>query len=544
MPASLVVADVSLSFGPSQILSQVSFVIGSDARVGVIGPNGSGKSTLLRVLAGELTADRGVVELSPPQATVGYVAQERERSDEETVEGVLARRTGVGAASAELDLASAALGDASAASADRYATALDRWLALGGGDFDVRVPEVLADVGLAGEMRTRRLAELSGGQLARVGLAAILLGRYDVLLLDEPTNDLDFAGLELLERFVTSRRGAVVVVSHDRAFLERTVTSVVELAEHPHTASVFAGGFASYQAERATRRAHAEEDYELYAAKKGDLEERARRQRQWAAAGRAKAKKRPSDHDVAQRDFRLNRTEKLASKVRISERALDRLEEVEKPFESWQLHLEIAAAPRGSDVVARLDSAVIERGTFRLGPIDFELRYGDRVAITGPNGSGKTTLIEALLGRMALSKGTQHLGKSVVLGELDQLRSVVSTNAPLLDAFRSALGEPRPTAELRSLLAKFGLGADHVARAANTLSPGERTRALLALFMAKGVNLLVLDEPTNHLDLPAIEQLESALESYEGTLILVSHDRRLLESVATKVSIDLEARRS
>jgi len=539
VPASLVAHSVSLAFGPSEILSRVALVIGPDARVGVIGPNGSGKSTLLRVLAGELVPDSGTVEVSPPLATIGYVTQERDAAGSETVEEALARRTGVGDAGRALDGASAELGGGDPDAPERYAEALDRWLALGGGDFETRVPEVLAEVGLPATLGSRRLGELSGGQLARVSLAGILLGRYDLVLLDEPTNDLDFAGLELLERFVRARRGGVVIVSHDRAFLERTVTSIVELDEHAHTASFFGGGFAAYQAERATRRAHAEEAYELYSTRRAELEERARRQRQWAAAGRAKAKKHPSDHDVAQRDFRVNRTEKLAGKVRISERALERLDEIDKPFEGWQLQLRISSAPRSGDVVARLEGAVVRRGEFTLGPLDLELRYGDRVAITGPNGSGKSTLIEALLGRAELDSGSRVLGKSVVVGELDQVRSVFSTGAPLLEAFRGALGEPRPTAELRSLLAKFGLGADHVGRPANTLSPGERTRALLAVFMAKGVNLLVLDEPTNHLDLPAIEQLEEALSSYEGTLVLVSHDRRLLETVQTGMTVEL-----
>jgi ATPase subunit of ABC transporter with duplicated ATPase domains len=432
--------------------------------------------------------------------------------------------------------------------AERYADALERWLALGGGDLEARMPAVLAEVGLSPDASSQPTARLSGGELARVALAGILLGRYDLVLLDEPTNDLDFAGLELLERFVTSRRGGVVVVSHDRAFLERTVTSVLELDAHSHRATLYGGGFAAFQEERGIARAHAEEDYAQYRGQRSDLEDRGRRQRQWAEAGRAKAAKRPADHDKAQRDFRANRTEKQAAKVRISERALERLEQVEKPFEGWELHLEIAAAPRSGDVVARLDQAVVERANFTLGPVDLELRYGDRVAITGPNGSGKTTLIAALLGREPLRSGTQYLGRSVVVGELDQERSLFQTDETLLGVVEAALVERavdragvahRPAGELRSLLAKFGLGAEHVMRPAATLSPGERTRALLALFMGRGVNFLVLDEPTNHLDLPAIEQLEGALAQFEGTLLLVSHDRRLLETVTTDMTIEL-----
>jgi ATPase subunit of ABC transporter with duplicated ATPase domains len=194
----------------------------------------------------------------------------------------------------------------------------------------------------------------------------------------------------------------------------------------------------------------------------------------------------------------------------------------------------IAAAPRSGTVVATLDGAVVRRGAFTLGPVTLQLDWADRVAITGANGAGKTTLLALLLGRLAPDEGRAALGSGVVVGEVDQARGLLTGSAALLDVFSRLPELDRwPTAELRTLLAKFGLGAEHVHRGADTLSPGERTRAALALLQARGVNLLVLDEPTNHLDLAAIEQLESALASFEGTLLLVSHDRRLLAGVST-----------
>jgi ATPase subunit of ABC transporter with duplicated ATPase domains len=203
---------------------------------------------------------------------------------------------------------------------------------------------------------------------------------------------------------------------------------------------------------------------------------------------------------------------------------------VEEPRKEWELRMEIAAAPRAGAVVATLRSAKVHRGGFTLGPVDLQVDWADRVGITGPNGSGKSTLLGVLLGRVPLDDGQAHLGPGVVVGEVDQARGLFVGDETLLDAFRVAVGEILP-ADARTLLAKFGLRADHVLRRAATLSPGERTRAALALLQARGVNLLVLDEPTNHLDLPAIEQLESALESYTGTLLLVTHDRRMLDAV-------------
>ncbi|MEY2451498.1 MAG: hypothetical protein QOD92_1072 [Acidimicrobiaceae bacterium] len=537
MTATLLARDLTLSFGDQLVLDAVDVGLVARARVGIVGPNGTGKTTLLRVLAGLQVPDRGAVSLAPPSATVGYLPQEPERRAGETVRAFFARRTGVTAAAAELDAATHTI----ETDHDRYDVALARWLALGGADLDARVGPVWAGLGLDAPLLDQDMTTLSGGQAARAALGAILLAQFDVFLLDEPTNDLDFDGLDRLEGFLDGLPGAAMIVSHDRAFLERTITSVLELDGQTHQGRVFAGGWLAYLEERETARRHAEEAFEVFQSKRSVLEDRARSQRQWAVQGVAKAKKNPKDNDKAQRDFRLNRTEKQASKVRVTEKALDRLEVVEKPFEAWQLQLSIASAPRSGAVVARLTDAVVQRGTFTLGPIDVEIGWAERVAILGPNGSGKTTLLHALLGRLPLTAGTQWLGPGVVVGEIDQARALLETDRshePALDAFVRASGLSRQQ-DARSLLAKFGLSADHVSRPIASLSPGERTRAVLAVLMARGTNCLVLDEPTNHLDLAAIEQLEQAIDSFDGTLLLVTHDRRLLDAVRVDRTISL-----
>jgi ATPase subunit of ABC transporter with duplicated ATPase domains len=221
---------------------------------------------------------------------------------------------------------------------------------------------------------------------------------------------------------------------------------------------------------------------------------------------------------------------------------LDRLEAVEKPYEPWELRLSLAARGRSGDVVARLEGVVAERGTFRLGPLDLELAWGDRLALTGSNGSGKTTLLDILTGRLPLAAGSRFVGPGVVIGELEQRRESFARREPLLDLFvrESALR----TEDARTLLAKFDLAADHVLRPAHSLSPGERTRASLALLSARGVNCLVLDEPTNHLDVEAIEQLELALAGYDGTLVVVTHDRRFVERLAPTRTLELRPSRA
>ena len=528
--ATLHARDISLGFGAAPVLSSVSLTVAPGQRIGVVGPNGTGKSTLLRVLAGQLEPESGSVSLAPPTATVGLLPQEPDRTPDESVAGFIARRTGVGPATAELDAATAALAEAAPGADDRYSLALDRWLGLGGPDLDARVGVTLDDLGLPGSVVDQPTATLSGGQAARVSLAATLLARFDVFLLDEPTNDLDFAGLARLEAFLLGLHAATVVVSHDRAFLERVVTHVLDLDEHDHRASLFAGGWSAYLADRATAARHASEAYDTYQSQRSALTARARTQREWSTQGVKKAK----SSGETDKNIRFKNTadsEKVAHKAKATERAMERLEVVDKPWEGWELRFEIGMAERSGDVVATLTGAEVERGSFRLGPVDLQIGWADRVAFLGDNGAGKTTLIDTLLGRTDLTAGERFVGPGVVVGELSQRRDRFSTDAPLLDVVLDATGQPLN--EVRSLLAKFGLGAEHVRRPSALLSPGERTRANLALFMAEGVNLLVLDEPTNHLDLVAIEQLEQALDRFVGTVLLVSHDREFLDHVRT-----------
>jgi ATPase subunit of ABC transporter with duplicated ATPase domains len=528
MPASLHARNVSLALGARHILVDVDLSLDPGHRIGLVGPNGVGKSTLLRVLAGTLRPDSGAVALAPPTSTVGYLDQEPERTDE-TVTAYVSRRTGVTVAHLELDSATAALAAGAPGADDRYSTALERWLALGAADLDVRIGEIWATLGLADRMLDQPMTSLSGGEAARVSLAAMMLSRFDVLLLDEPTNDLDLDSLERLERFVIQSQSAVALVSHDREFLRRVVTDVAELDEFNHQVTLFAGGYDAYLRERDLARQHAWEAWEEYDSKRSTLAQRSQREREWASQGLSRAKKKPDDNDKNIKAFKINQTEQLAGKAARTDRAIERLDVVEQPREAWDLRMTIATTPRSGTLVASLDDAVVDRGSFRLGPLTVEINYGERVVIVGPNGSGKSTLIGALLGDVALTTGSQRFGASVKVGRLEQARTQFAGADTTLAAFQAATG--LIISEARTLLAKFGIGAEHVHRPAASLSPGERTRLVLALFMAVGCNCLVLDEPTNHLDLPAIEQIEQAVDTFPGTVLLVSHDRVLLKRV-------------
>ncbi|NUL11754.1 ABC-F family ATP-binding cassette domain-containing protein [Streptomyces lunaelactis] len=539
MTATLVAKDLAAGHGDRSLFSGLDLVVAPGDVIGLVGVNGAGKSTLLRLLAGLDRPEQGELKLSPPTATVGHLPQEPERREGETVRDFLARRTGVAAAQRAMDEATQALVDGAPGADDAYSTSLERWLALGGAALDERAEEVAASLGLTIGL-DRPMTALSGGQAARAGLASLLLSRYDVFLLDEPTNDLDLDGLERLETFVRGLRAGTVVVSHDREFLTRTVTKVLELDLAQQRITLYGGGYAAYLEERETARRHAREDFEEYADKKAALEGRAQMQRSWMDKGVKNARRKATDSDKLGRKFRSEASEKQAAKARQTQRMIERLDTVDEPRKEWELRMEIASAPRSGSVVATLRSAEVRRGAFAFGPADLQIDWADRVAITGANGSGKSTLLAALLGRLPLDAGHASLGSGVVVGEVDQARGLFYGTETLLDAFCAAVPETEP-AEVRTLLAKFGLRAEHVLRPATTLSPGERTRAALALLQGRGVNLLVLDEPTNHLDLVAIEQLESALDSYTGTLLLVTHDRRMLDAVHTTRRIEVSA---
>jgi len=529
MTATLVAKDLTGGHAHRTLFSNLSFTATTSDVYGVVGANGAGKSTLLSLLAKAATAQSGTVDTAPDSAFIGWLPQEHERIPGETIAAYLARRTGCAQATARMEETAQDLGSEKPGADDAYSTAFDHWMASGAMDLDDRIPEVLAKLGFTLPVETAMTA-LSGGQVARVALAALLLSRFDIVLLDEPTNDLDLAGLELLEEFINALRAPVILVSHDREFLARCTTGIIELDLAQNSVAVYEGGYDAYLAERAINRTHAREAYEQFENQKADLVSRARTQREWSSQGVRNAMRKSPDNDKIRRRANSESSEKQAAKVRQMESRIARLEEVAEPRKEWVLQFSIAAAPRGSSVMCTLNEAGLQQGEFTFGPVSVQVNAADRIGITGPNGAGKSTLLKLLLGKQSPDQGTVSLGSSVSIGEIDQARTQLPGDLPLGQAFENAVPE-YSSAEVRTLLAKFGLKADQSTALVDSLSPGERTRASMALLQARGVNLLVLDEPTNHLDVPAIEQLEEALEAYEGALLLVTHDRRLLQNV-------------
>jgi len=518
------------------VLAGVSLKVAAGDRVGLLGPNGVGKSTLLRIMAGLLVPDGGRVSRSPATLTVGYLPQEIDARPGETLRQLIERRTGVAAAERAMDeLAAGLAGDPSLAG--RYSEALELYLALGGPDIESRTGAVTAELGVPADGLDRPVETLSGGERARAALAATLLARFDVLLVDEPTNDLDLDGIERLDRFITGTPAGVVMVTHDRTLLERHARRVVELDEFARTATEYAGGWQAYERERERARRGEWEAWERYDEERGRLQQQLARRREWARQGAHRARTRRTDNAKTMWDARAEGAENLAAGAGQIERKIARLERADKPREPWRLSIGLSPGQRAGDVVARLEGAVAKRGGFTLGPLDLDIGWRDRIALVGRNGSGKSTLIGALLGTVPLVAGRRMVGPSVVPGSMDQARTALPPQAPLIEAFLAAASSTAQDA--RSLLAKFGLEADDVERPVAELSPGERSRAELALLTARGTNFLILDEPTNHLDLAAIEPLEQALSEFDGTLLVVSHDRRFIDRIGLTRTVEL-----
>jgi ATPase subunit of ABC transporter with duplicated ATPase domains len=361
--------------------------------------------------------------------------------------------------------------------------------------------------------------------------------RFDVVLLDEPTNHLDDDGLERLAALLAARPGGVVLVSHDRALLERSADQLLELDPRTGRATLYAGGWEAYERERAAAAARALDDHEEALARRAELTAAVRETRSRAQASIDRAHRGGRDNDKHTEEWVRSRAQGMQCRARVVADRLERIEVPDKPWQDRPLRLKLTAAERRSTFVVALEAAVLRHGAWQIGPLDLTVGYGDRVLLRGPNGSGKSTLLAALAGEVAPSSGVRRAAPGATIARLGQARDRLAADVPLATAVRALtqLGE----ADARTALAAFGLDADRAGRSAATLSPGERTRAELAVLAHGRAACLLLDEPTNHLDIASLEILESALTGWPGALVVATHDRRLREALRLEEVVSL-----
>src|SRR5438874_327317 len=510
------VIQVGKSFGAERIFSGVSFQINEDDRIGLIGPNGAPKSTLLNILAGREEPDEGKVAVAR-NTRIGYLLQATDFQAENTLrEEMLTVFTEVREWDYELHELGMAMA-APAAQADpalheelleRYAELQARFEHAGGYIYENRVDQVLDGLGFTREQQSSPVSHLSGGQQTRAALGKLLLQEPDLLLLDEPTNHLDLAALEWLETYLLSWKGAMMVVAHDRYFLDKVVSRTIEIAfgrieEYP-------GNYTKYLHLREERMERRLREYEAQQAHIAHTEEFIRR------------------YKAGQRSREARGRQKL----------LNRLERVERAQDFPEMHFEFSPiVDSGLMVVAtqKLVAGYIngKQRTELVRVADLELLRGDCVGLLGPNGSGKTTLLRTIIGELPPVSGQVHLGHNVRTGYYSQTHAGLNAKRSVIDEIRQASVLSEEGA--RTFLGRFLFSGDDVFKPIGTLSGGERSRVALAKLTLQGSNLLILDEPTNHLDLQSRQFLEEVLGEFEGTLLFVSHDRYFIDSLATKV---------
>ncbi len=526
----LVVRNVSKAYGDRQVLRDVTFVVNAGNRLALLGPNGSGKSTLLRILAGVEKADQGRAALSPPSLRAGYLPQGYADQPDLTVDGAIpevARRRAVEQDVSRLAVRLAQEKNPPTALAEAYESALEE-LARATRAVESEIEPLLQEWGLGSLDYGRPLVSLSGGETTRLGLALILARQPDVLLLDEPTNHLDLKGIQDLESWLAGYKGALVLVTHDRALLATIPTSVLELAPDDGSWRHFSGPYTAFLETK-------KRELERQRAAFGRQQRQARRMKEQIR--RLKERARRIEGETIH-FYYLKRAARVARQAKVVERRLERSlaseERVERPERQSKLRPALTATARSGDRVLSADGVCVEVGARTvLRDVTFELRYGERTALIGPNGSGKTTLLRAVVGALETTAGAVRLGAGVRVGLLEQGQEDLDPSLNAVETLRplAMLDE----AALRRFLNHYLFTAADVHTPAAQLSYGQRARLALAKLALEGVNLLLLDEPTNHLDIPSREAFEEVLGTFEGTVLIVTHDRYFVECFASQV---------
>jgi ATPase subunit of ABC transporter with duplicated ATPase domains len=535
------VTNLSKTYGIETVLSEVTVSLFAGERAGLVGPNGCGKTTLLRIIAGQEQADEGRVRFEPASLSVGYLAQALIFEVEETIQQAL-NRAAAGHHQArqqmqKLAAAMAAVKDEQhlAGLTSAYAKAEAQFEATGGYEFEARQEAILDGLTLSSIPRDLPVERLSGGQKTRLGLAGLLVKRPHLLLLDEPTNHLDIDALAWLEGWLNAYDGAILIVSHDRAFLDATTTRTLVIDPQSHNLRDYAGSYSAYAEARAREM---EAQWQAYKDQQAEIIQLRNTARHLRGLAVMKKGGKADDGDKFAKGFFSNKSARQAGRAKQAERHIERLlteERAEKPKAQWGLKLDFAGDESGARQVLTLEDLAIQFGERRLfSRVNAVLNHGQRVALVGPNGEGKTTLLRIITGEIEPAEGQVMIGKGVKMGYLAQEQEVLDPESTPYDTIRAKAGGMYES-EIRSFLHFFLFSGEEAFTRIGSLSFGERTRLMLALLIVQGCNFLLMDEPVNHLDIPSRERFEEALLQFPGTLLAVVHDRAFIDQVATTV---------
>jgi len=529
----LQVSNVSKSFGDNLVFHRISFALNPGERLALVGPNGCGKTTLLKIILGEILPDTGSARLSPASVRVGYLAQALEYAPGQTVGQVVkAAIAGLSEAEHRLETLSDRMATAHGAQLQKllgeYDQALDTFERLDGYRIEAHVDAILEGLDLCDLDHGTPVDILSGGQKTRLGLARLLISRPDLLLLDEPTNHLDIEALEWLEGFLRAFDGAILIVSHDRTFLDRTVSAILEMDPLTRTVTEYPGTYSDYvDAKGRQREKH-------WAAYKDQQEFIARLESNLAAKKGYARSIEQGTIDFGPRKIAKGIARRAVVQQRRIERLLDSEARIDRPDRSWQMKLEFVDTPASGRDVLTLQGVTMgfsKQELFR--DVNLTLCAGERIALVGPNGSGKTTLARLIQGELEPLDGRVRLGAGVKLGYYAQEQEDLDPQATPYEAIRAVA--PLSETEARSFLHYFLFSGEEVFQSLGNLSFGERARLALARLVAQGCNFLLLDEPINHLDIPSRSRFEQAMTAFQGTVLAIVHDRYFIERFATSL---------
>jgi macrolide transport system ATP-binding/permease protein len=532
----LIVRHLSKSYGAIVVLDDIFFVINPNDRVGIVGPNGVGKTTLLSILVGQESIDSGSFSFAP-STEVGYLSQTTPEFYGRTIQDLILESVGnlrqleERMRQLEADMGTAS-GDELAALMEEYDLVSTRFQDRGGYELDYKIDTILAGLRISYLPRDREMQTLSGGEKARVGLATLLLRSPDLLLLDEPTNHLDFASLEWLESYLSSYKGAILLVSHDRQFLNRAVNQIFEIDEHSHHLKKYEGNYDAYVLAKAAERAKWEEDYERQQEEIKELRKRIRETARNVAHNRP-----PSDGDKMAYNFFGARVQNTISRgVRAAEELLRRIEEdsIPKPPKQMQVSSYFNVEPLQSQVVINASHLTKCWDETRvLNDISFTIPSDARILLFGPNGAGKTTLLRIIMGLEKPGNGEVSIVDSARIGYLPQ--------DPQMDLYKTVIetyryGQVGYEGEFVGRLIGYGLfRLEDMRKKVGQLSIGQRRKLEIARLMAEGPDVLLLDEPTNYISLDVLEAFESAILNFPGPVIAVSHDRWFIQRFGGKI---------